>query len=340
MADFVLLTMDWYRQNARVLPWRNTKNPYFIWLSEVILQQTRVDQGLNYYLHFTSKYPTVQDLANASEDEILKSWQGLGYYSRARNLHKTAQLISQDFMGQFPNSYDQLIRLKGIGPYSAAAISSFAFDEPRAVLDGNVFRVLSRYFGIDEPIDTTSGKKLFQQLVDELLPHNSPALFNQAIMEFGACCCTPKLAKCSSCPLSESCASIHTEKLYLRPVKSKKTKVTNRYFHYFQIIENKFTYIHQRTENGIWKGLFEFPVFESKDAIISEEELFQLKIDLPEVHFSTKHILSHQHIHARFYQLKVLPEYFKSEIKIEVKNLGDLAIPRLIEKYLEYQQSY
>ncbi|WP_341906711.1 A/G-specific adenine glycosylase [Fluviicola taffensis] len=331
MADFVLLISDWYRLNARELPWRNTKNPYFIWLSEVILQQTRVDQGMNYYLKFIENYPTLNQLADADEEAILKLWQGLGYYSRARNLHKTAQQVRDEFNGAFPKTYHEIIQLKGIGPYTAAAISSFAFDLPHAVVDGNVYRILSRYYGIDEPIDTGKGKKLFQELADSLIPEAEPALFNQAIMEFGAIQCTPNNPDCESCVLNQSCISaFNSDLIKMLPVKKGKIKVRKRYFHYLHIEKGLEIALDQRTGKDVWEKLYEFPLIEREDDTMPLE--FK---DSASLSYQTKHILSHQHIYAFFYKSD------ESEIDglnlkfVEKSQLEDYPIHRLMEKYLE-----
>jgi A/G-specific adenine glycosylase len=332
MADFVLLISDWYRLNARDLPWRSTKNPYFIWLSEVILQQTRVDQGMNYYLKFIENYPVLNQLADADEASVLKLWQGLGYYSRARNLHKTAQQVRDEYGGEFPKTYPEIIQLKGIGPYTAAAISSFAFDLPHAVVDGNVYRVLSRYFGIDEPIDSTQGKKTFQNLADSLIPESDPALFNQAIMEFGAIQCTPNNPDCSSCVLNQSCASAFNADLIKKlPVKKGKTKVRKRYFHYLHIEKEGEIALDQRTNKDVWEKLYEFPMIESESANIP----FEFK-DLADLCYQTKHILSHQHIYAYFYKTDQ-PEIEGLKLHfVEKSQLEDYPIHRLMEKYLEF----
>ncbi|WP_430406634.1 A/G-specific adenine glycosylase [Fluviicola sp.] len=331
MADFVLLISDWYRLNARELPWRNTKNPYFIWLSEVILQQTRVDQGMNYYLKFIENYPTLNQLADADEEAILKLWQGLGYYSRARNLHKTAQQVRDEFNGAFPKTYHEIIQLKGIGPYTAAAISSFAFDLPHAVVDGNVYRILSRYYGIDEPIDTGKGKKLFQELADSLIPEAEPALFNQAIMEFGAIQCTPNNPDCESCVLNQSCISAFNSDLIKKlPVKKGKTKVRKRYFHYLHIEKGLEIALDQRTGKDVWEKLYEFPLIEREDDTMPLE--FK---DSASLSYQTKHILSHQHIYAFFYKSDET-EIDGLDLKfVEKSQLEDYPIHRLMEKYLE-----
>lgn len=331
MADFVLLISDWYRLNARDLPWRNTKNPYFIWLSEVILQQTRVDQGMNYYLKFIENYPVLNQLANADEESVLKLWQGLGYYSRARNLHKTAQQVRDEYGGEFPKTYSEIIQLKGIGPYTAAAISSFAFDLPHAVVDGNVYRVLSRYYGIDEPIDTGKGKKLFQELADSLIPASAPALFNQAVMEFGAMQCVPNNPDCESCVLKQSCASaFNPEQIKKLPVKKGKTKVRKRYFHYLHIEKEGSIALDQRTQKDVWEKLYEFPLIESDND--AAPKAFR---DSALLCYQTKHILSHQHIYAFFYRTE-LPDIHGLKLNFVAKDkLHDYPIHRLMEKYLE-----
>lgn len=333
MADFVQLTITWYSENARNLPWRTTKNPYFIWLSEVILQQTRVDQGRKYYENFIKTYPTVTDLAQADEENILKLWQGLGYYSRARNLHKTAQIIANDYNGHFPIAYKEILQLKGIGPYTAAAIASFAFDLPHAVVDGNVYRVLSRYFGIDLAIDSTPGKKAFQTLADSLIPADDAATFNQAIMEFGAMKCTQNNPNCSDCPLFESCDSGKSLLYINRPFKEKKTKVTKRYFHYFHFETATETAIKKRSNEGIWENLYEFPMIETADKTIDLTSFGFVESDILPT-YETKHILSHQHIFAHFYHVSSLPDSMTFEL-VATKKVHDLPIHRLMEKYFD-----
>lgn len=331
MADFVLQITDWYRLNSRDLPWRRTKNPYFIWISEIILQQTRVDQGLSYYQKFTQLFPTVHDLANASENEVLKAWQGLGYYSRARNLHFTAKFISSELNGIFPNSYNEIISLKGIGSYTAAAISSFAYNLPHAVVDGNVYRVLSRYYEIHEAIDSSLGKKVFDSLAQSLIPNSNPGEYNQAIMEFGAMQCTPSNPNCEICPLVSSCKSALQKDLIQKlPYKKGKTTVKKRYFHYFYITSNNQLALVKRTEKDVWQHLFEFPMIETVDE------------NLP-LHYkqkasficSFKHILSHQHIHAFFYKWNpsLKPDFPYEMIGFE--QLEDFPIHRLVDKFLE-----
>lgn len=308
--------IQWYLENKRDLPWRNTADPYQIWLSEIILQQTRVAQGLPYFNRFTEAFPTVFALAEASEEHVLKLWQGLGYYSRARNLHKTAQVVVFDYNGVFPTTYRELIKLKGIGSYTAAAIASFSANEPVAVLDGNVFRVLARYFGVETDIASAPAKKEFTELANEVLDKKNPALFNQAIMEFGALQCVPKNPDCSACVLSQSCVALQKKKVAQLPVKLKKTKVTERYFNYLVFEdENGDSLIQQRTAKGIWYNLYEFPLIESEteldeEAILNKiSTVFFLTNNLisikPFDEKSILHVLSHQRLKIRFWGLKV-----------------------------------
>jgi A/G-specific adenine glycosylase len=340
MADFHRLTIDWYRQNKRDLPWRNTKNPYKIWLSEIILQQTRVDQGMNYYLKFIRNYPTIFDLANANEHEVLNDWQGLGYYSRARNLHFTAKHIASELNGIFPNQYSEIIKLKGIGEYTAAAISSFSFDLPHAVLDGNVYRVLSRVFDIATPIDSTEGKKEFQNLANELIDKDNPAIYNQSIMEFGAMLCTPVNPNCENCPLTEKCLSFANNTIKERPLKEKKTKVRNRYFNFAIFKENDQILIEKRTSKDIWQHLYQFPLYETEKEMSNEDAIsfFQETIDLNPSDFSKpiKHILSHQRIFTVFYIFNQLPnKKGKNWIQIDKSLIDNYPLPRVIDRFLE-----
>ncbi|MGL5262402.1 MAG: A/G-specific adenine glycosylase, partial [Bacteroides sp.] len=308
---FTKRIQQWYEKEGRDLPWRNTKDPYLIWLSEVILQQTRVAQGYDYFLRFKKRFPTVKDLARADEDEVLKYWQGLGYYSRARNLHAAARSIK----GEFPQTYKEVRALKGVGDYTAAAICSFAFDLPYAVVDGNVYRVLARYFGIDTPIDKSAGKKEFAALAQELLDKEHPARYNQAIMDFGALQCTPKSPNCSTCPLVESCIAYQENNINSLPVKTAKTKVRHRYFHFFYLKQGPYTYIQKRQGQDIWKNLFQFPLVESKEPLsleylLQNQEVQALFEGLQEPTIRQlvedyKHVLSHQHLHTNFYELEV-----------------------------------
>ena len=338
---FSATIIKWYHKNKRDLPWRNTKDPYRIWISEIILQQTKVSQGLPYYNRFIKNFPTITDLANASEDEVLNLWQGLGYYSRARNLHFTAKIIRDEYNSVFPSDFKSIKDLKGIGDYTAAAISSFCYKLPYAVLDGNVSRVLSRNFAIETPIDSSEGKKEFKKLSQELLDLDNPDTYNQAIMEFGALQCVPKSPNCEDCPLKESCQSYSTELVQILPLKSKSLKVIDRYFNYLIITSSENTFIHKRKE-GIWKSLYQFQLIEGNldfQALQKSKEwdkLFKGKdVVLNSSSLQIKHKLSHQLIHAVFYNLIV--EDFSSDnlIKLKWENLDDYPLPRLIDKYLK-----
>ena len=331
---------EWYRQNKRELPWRQTTNPYFIWLSEIILQQTRVNQGLDYYLKFIEHYPTVNELANANEQDVLNDWQGLGYYSRARNLHTTAKLIQSKFKGKFPITYEEILTLKGVGMYTASAIASFSYNLPHAVVDGNVYRVLSRVFDINLPINSTEGQKTFNQIANELLNKENPALHNQAIMEFGAIMCTPNNPSCSDCPFHQECLSLKNGTISERPVKKGKTKIRSRYFHYFNFNNGKETIIQKRTEKDIWQHLFEFPKIEFDTEPKHEEirEYIKESFMINPINFNNqkKHILSHQHIYCTFWEFDTLPSLIKDEWEIiNTADFNKYPIPRAIDRYLE-----
>ena len=335
--------VSWYQNNKRDLPWRNTVNPYYIWLSEIILQQTRVLQGTPYYLAFLKSFPTIVDLANASEDKVLKMWQGLGYYSRARNLHYTAKDIVNNFGGEFPKNHKQVLKLKGVGVYTAAAIASFAFDMPYAVVDGNVIRVLSRVFGVSMPFDTSAGKKQFQQLAQELLIEKEAAIYNQAIMEFGAIQCKPKSPDCSSCPMQGFCVAYITNSVLELPVKSKKIKVKNRFLHYLMIEQEDDIFLGKR-KSGIWTGLYEFPFLEFPIKM-DENQVMQsdvwlkmflnLTCDVKSVSSEFIHILSHQKIHAQFWQIKAASVVLKEYERISKNSLLEYPVSRLTEKYVD-----
>jgi len=335
--------VSWYQNNKRDLPWRNTVNPYHIWLSEIILQQTRVLQGTPYYLAFLKAFPTIEDLANASEDKVLKMWQGLGYYSRARNLHFTAKDIVNNFAGEFPKDYSKVLKLKGIGIYTAAAITSFAFDMPYAVVDGNVIRVLSRVFGVSIPFDTSAGKKQFQQLAQELLIEKDAAIYNQAIMDFGAIKCKPKSPDCSSCPMQDFCVAYATNSVADLPVKSKKIKVKDRFLHYLFIEQEDNIFLGKR-KSGIWTGLYEFPFLEfpikidDKQVMKSDEWLrifLNSTCEVKSVSSEFIHILSHQKIHAQFWQIKAAGVVLEKYELISKNSLFEFPISRLTEKYFE-----
>lgn len=332
---------DWYLKHKRDLPWRETQDPYFIWISEIILQQTRVAQGYDYYLRFITQFPTIKDLACASEEEVLRMWQGLGYYSRARNIHATAKDIMTRFEGSFPSSYNDIISLRGIGPYTAAAIASFAFRLPYAAVDGNVYRVIARLFGLASPIDTNEGKKLFQAIADEMMDRKHPDVFNQAMMEFGAIQCVPKSPDCSVCPLNDKCIALEKDLIDELPVKQGKTKVRPRYFHFIEIGTDKELWIEQRQSEDIWKGLFQLPLIETtENTPLLNTDLsvitYNAKIESFTLCKEYKHVLSHQHLYCRFYKAEGkdinLHEPF---CKINREELNQYAIPRIIEKYFE-----
>ncbi len=334
--------ISWYHENKRELPWRSSKNPYHIWLSEIMLQQTRVAQGLSYYLTFTETFPTVFDLANADEQLVLKLWQGLGYYSRARNLHFTAKHIAENLNGEFPSDFKSLKELKGVGDYTASAIASIAFNQPNAVVDGNVYRVLARIFGIDTPINSTAGIKEFKALAQSLIDRKQPGTFNQAIMDFGATQCKPVNPDCGSCPFRDTCLANKEQKQEVLPVKLKKTKVRNRYFNYLVILtENGKTQLNQRTSKGIWQNLYEFPLIES-DTYIKEEELISSS-DFKNLSFAdyeislfnekpVVHKLSHQHLHTQFW---ILETKSYDNANVLWSEIQDYPVPVLIANFLK-----
>ena len=310
--NFSKRLIDWYLQNKRDLPWRDTKNPYLIWLSEIMLQQTRVAQGLPYYLSFTTNFPTVFDLANANEEKVLKLWQGLGYYSRARNLHQTAQMIAFEMNGFFPNNYQDLLKLKGVGDYTAAAIASFAYNEAVPVVDGNVFRVLSRIFDVEDDISNHSTKKIFIALAQELMPAKQASQFNQAIMEFGALQCVPRNPDCSICPFNDTCAALQKNKVHLLPIKTKKVKVTDRFLNYLIYIDSKNqTIINKRTAKGIWQNLYEFPLLETVTTVAQDfiHENVNLDNSITAISLMNNdeiiHKLTHQKLHINFWKIDV-----------------------------------
>lgn len=338
---------NWYIENKRDLPWRGTIDPYQIWISEIILQQTRVNQGLDYYLRFIERFPTVKTLAEAHEEEVLNYWQGLGYYSRARNLHKAAQQIMHDFRGTFPTDYENIKSLKGIGDYTAAAISSFAYGLPYAVVDGNVYRVLSRIFGIDTAIDSGTGKKEFQQLATEILPKKKAAIHNQAIMEFGALQCVPVSPNCIICPFQNSCVANATENVMNLPVKSKKTKIRKRYFNYLYVTFNDSTFLQKRVDKDVWQHLYEFPLIETDclidiDNLTKNEEFSKLfsevnNVDIKRPSRTYKHVLSHQHIFAQFFEIQIteISKKIQQLTNIELKTIDDYPVSRLMELFIE-----
>lgn len=342
MSNISKHLIQWYLINKRDLPWRETIDPYRIWLSEIMLQQTQVAQGLPYYLKFLDAFPSVNDLANAEEEQVLKLWQGLGYYSRARNLHATAKYVSNKLKGVFPDNYNDLKKLKGVGDYTASAIASICYKEPKAVLDGNVFRVLARLYGIDTPINSSEGQKLFSKLSQELLDCINPDTNNQAIMEFGARHCKPKQPLCETCVFNTKCVALKEGKVAELPVKLKKIKVRKRYFNYVVPISNtNMSVLHKRPVKGIWANLYEFPLIETSDVIEHKMFLEELSSqDLFKEHFDVSlyndvpivHKLSHQHIHTRFW-IATTNEILKDEIPMS--ELENYPVPVLIANFIK-----
>lgn len=339
--------INWYDENRRDLPWRHHPTPYQVWLSEVILQQTRVSQGMDYYLRFIERWPTVTDLANATEEEVLKMWQGLGYYSRARNLHQCAKQVVEQYQGEFPADIEALRRLKGIGDYTAAAIASIAFNLPHAVVDGNVYRVLSRLYDIDTPINNNEGQKLFAQLADQLLNRSQPGLHNQALMEFGALHCTPKNPNCLLCPLQAQCLAFARQTVMQRPVKLPKVKVSTKYLNYLVLKIGNSVYLHKRSTPGIWRNLYDFPCIESEKPLTTEEvidtEEFKQLIENKQFTIAKTspvytHKLTHRTLLAQFIEIKLEKKLLRIETKdlilTPVTDLGRFPIPRLIDLYL------
>lgn len=341
---------EWYLANRRPLPWRETADPYKIWLSEVILQQTRVVQGLPYYQQFVTVYPTVRHLACAPEQEVLRLWQGLGYYTRARNLHKCAKSIADGFEGKFPETFERLLLLPGIGEYTAAAIASFAFDEAVAVLDGNVFRVLARLFGIETPVNSPEGRKTFRQLANELIPKSNPGLHNQAMMEFGALFCTPRDPQCADCPVKDRCVAYRQNLVRLLPVKTPGRKSRKRYFFYLVVQKENLMLMRKREEKDIWNGLFDFFLIEKKKPVKAKDLMAEnehrkwfRKTDEVTVSKIYKHTLTHQTIHCRFIHIKTSSPGFPLKGGLSFYSPGQierLPKPALISRFLEEQNRH
>ena len=337
--------MRWhFRHNTRQMPWKGEKDPYKIWLSEIILQQTRVEQGLAYYEKFIIAFPTVHHLSNAPEAAVFKLWEGLGYYTRCRNLIETARYISRELNGRFPSTYDEILQLKGVGPYTAAAISSFAYNLPHAVVDGNVFRVLSRVFGVDMPIDSTNGKKYFTRLANETLDKKQPGNYNQAIMDFGATVCKPFAALCGTCCLNKICYAFCNNKINLLPAKEKKSSIRKRYFYYFVIEHGNRRAIRQRTAKDIWNQLHEFPLIETEkpndsDAIVAyavkQDLLQENNYHLVSISPLYKQQLTHQLITGRFIHVKIRTPYSAGWEWATPGEMRSLAFPKFINQYLE-----
>jgi A/G-specific adenine glycosylase len=338
--------VDWYRKNKRDLPWRNIKDPYCIWISEIILQQTRVVQGYGYYQRFIQRFPDVESLSSADQEEVLKYWQGLGYYSRARNLHEAAKVVMSDFNGAFPQDYKDILSLKGIGEYTAAAIVSFVWNQPYPVVDGNVFRVLSRLFAIDTPIDTGVGKKQIFELAQSLMDPKYAGLHNQAIMEFGALQCVPQNPNCGICPFVDRCLGYASGNVLQFPVKRNKTKIRNRYFNYFFITYGGNTYLQRRSGKDIWEGLFEFPLIETDGAenfeALKTTERFKALFDMTgQPVFSiekagVKHALSHQVLYVTFYRVEIQVENktLTNYLRVPISSIDNYPVSQLIHSYL------
>ena len=339
--SFSEIILSWYRENKRDLPWRDTLDPYSIWLSEIILQQTRVAQGIPYYESFLENFPTIQHLANATETEVLKLWQGLGYYSRARNLHTTSKIIVEKYNGKFPTSYSELLGLKGVGDYTASAIASICFNEPRAVVDGNVYRVLSRYFGIEIPINNSKGSKYFKELAQSVMDVDNIRDYNQGIMEFGALQCVPKSPDCYNCPLNGSCIALRENQVDQLPVTLGKTKVRKRYFNYLVVLDGAGkTQLRQRRGKGIWENLFEFPKLDSDRELGLEQvksnlsEVLQLQ-EPPQVYQygegQVVHKLSHQHLYTKFWVVETSSELREGVV---LSDLDQYPVPVLVANFI------
>ena len=343
--QFAELLLRWNEtQNDRHMPWKGEKNPYYIWLSEIILQQTRVEQGLPYFLSFKQKYPTVKHLAEAPEDDVMRLWQGLGYYSRARNLHETAKNIHFNMDGNFPGAFEGLVKLKGVGDYTASAIASFAFGEKKAVVDGNVIRVLARVFGISIAADTTEGKKKFASLAQELIDDQQPAAYNQAIMDFGAVLCTPQNPMCDECPFQKTCVAYQQNRIDELPAKKKKIKIQQRYFNYLVIKTEREIYIRKRTENDIWKNLYELPMFETAQplrknikAAISDF-LGTKDFEITTYSEGSIQLLTHRKIHAQFIEIEI-PDFKKWQQdgteRIKLSQLNNYGFPKTVNMFLK-----
>ncbi len=350
-GEFRSRLMLWHAAHQRPMPWKGEKNPYLVWLSEIILQQTRVEQGLPYYEAFKNRFPAIGDLAAAPDDEVMKLWEGLGYYSRARNMLAAARQVVDQYGGQFPMQYDQIVALPGVGPYTAAAIASFAFNQPYAVLDGNVFRVLARFENLDTPIDSSVGKKAFTALAQQMLDQQQPGAYNQAIMDFGASVCTPRSPACTACPLTLYCKAYASGSVLQLPVKSKKIARRDRYFNYLVIqpAGAQSVWIRQRTEKDIWQLLYEFPMIETGELVDQPGDLYSLaefqslmqhtEFVLRKKSPPIRQELTHQRIIGAFWELEIpekaeLPK-LDDAIQVDRKNLNKFAFPRLIDGYLK-----
>ena len=344
MPEFHKILTDWYKQNKRDLPWRVNNDPYYVWVSEIILQQTRVDQGTNYFLKFIERFSNIDALAKAPENEVLKVWQGLGYYSRARKMHKAAQQVMTEFNGNFPKTYQNIEKLKGVGSYTASAIASISFGLPHAVVDGNVYRVLSRILGISTPIDSTTGKREFTELANTLIDRLNPGTYNEAIMEFGALQCVPRNPNCNSCPFKEQCVAFNQGEITKLPVKATKTKIRHRFFNYLYLRHEKSIYLEKREQNDIWKNMYQLPLIESLKSLSIEEllsgEQFKSMFTRPGVIIDSIsseiiHLLSHQRLHVRFIEISLLySEANPAWVKIPLETVSEYPVPRLIDNFL------
>ena len=349
MPEFDKILIAWYQQNKRNLPWRSNNDPYFVWVSEIILQQTRVDTGTDYFLRFIKTFPDAISLANAEENDVLKLWQGLGYYSRARNMHAAALQIINEYTGGFPSSYVDIRKLKGVGDYTAAAIASISFGLPYPVIDGNVFRVLSRIFGVETAIDTLKGKREFTELASLLIDKENPGQFNEALMEFGALQCTPKNPECPTCPFNDRCIALSKNEISNLPVKLKQTKVRKRYFNYLLVNDGNSFYIEKRVEKDIWHNLYQFPLIETSDTVNLEElisnERFVNLFDPKEIVIGSMgpeivHLLTHQRLHVKFIDiksLKVVPQI--NWIKVSLTGINNFPVPKIINDFLSKMHS-
>ncbi len=345
LASLVEPLLAWYEQARRPLPWRGDASPYHVWLSEIMLQQTRIEAVIPYYERFLAAYPTVHALAAADDEQLMKLWEGLGYYSRARNLHAAARQVVEAYGGRFPDTFEELRKLRGVGDYTAAAIASMAFDRPTAVVDGNVYRVLGRLFDLEVPIDSGEGRRSYAALAAELLDTKNPATYNQAIMDFGAMVCTPQSPACATCPLQGQCQALAAGTVAQRPVKQGRTKLRDRYFHFLHLQSNGHTLLHRRGAGDIWQGLYEFPLVELSEAgdfaALSRSERFTEWLGgrtfrLCESRPMPLHQLSHQRLHATFHRIEIEPlPTIEGMLPIREEELGDYAVSRLMQRYLE-----
>jgi len=341
-TNFSKILTLWYLGNKRDLPWRKTNDAYKIWLSEIILQQTKVAQGLPYFLAFVERFPSVDFLAKASEEEVLKMWQGLGYYSRARNLLAAALMVMSDFNGVFPVAYNDLVKLKGVGVYTASAIASFSNNENVAVVDGNVYRVLSRIFGVYTPINSSEGVKEYNKIANSLLSKEDPAMHNQAIMEFGALCCTPKKSQCNTCVFNDRCYAFKNQVVDKLPVKVKKIKIRKRYFNFIVCRSAKGIILQKRIGKGIWENMYQLPLIETEKNLdvsdfLKEDGVEEFNFD--DIHLiyelDRPHKLSHQHIFAKFYEVDSFDINDSSYVEILYSKLEEYPVPVLISRFLE-----